>query len=134
MFKEKFKSEFEKIKPTDESKATVLKILNEQTKKTKNPPLKPIKKIRFTVAVAAALVICVISALALRTPFISSAPQIEYTEGIPARVTYAQIYDKFSQIAKAEERSYYTYGADGVILEDAVEGDTEAIFAPQTLR
>ena len=125
MFKEKFKSEFEKIKPNEESKASVLKMLEEKTEKTKNTPLKPIKKVRFIGAVAAVLAICVISALALRVPFLSSAPQIEYTEGIPARVTYAQIYDKFSQIAKAEERSYYYLtDEDGIVLENAVEGDT----------
>lgn len=126
MFKEKFKSEFEKIRPTDESKASFLKELENQTENSKLRPLKKPKKARWIAAIAAALAVCIVSVTVFNLPFfspLSYVEDIEYKEGIPATVTYAQIFKKFSEIAKAEERSYYTNGTDDVILENAVDTD-----------
>ena len=133
MFKEKFKSEFEKIKPTDESKASVLKMLLEKTESSSPAPLKRVKRARWVAVLAAVLAVCIVSVTVLNLPFFSSplvfVEDIEFKNGIPASVTYDQIYKKFVEISKAQERFYtYTNGTDGVILEDAVEGDAEAIF------
>ena len=99
MFKEKFKSEFEKIKPTDESKASVLKMLLEKTESSSPAPLKRVKRARWVAVLAAVLAVCIVSVTVLNLPFFSSplvfVEDIEFKNGIPASVTYDQIYKKF---------------------------------------
>lgn len=128
MFKERFKSEFEKIKPSAESKASVLKMLLEKTESSSPAPLKRVKRARWVAVLAAVLAVCIVSVTVLNLPFFSSplvfVEDIEFKNGIPASVTYDQIYKKFVEISKAQERFYsYTNGTDDVILEDAVDTD-----------
>ncbi|MBO5106109.1 MAG: beta-propeller domain-containing protein [Clostridia bacterium] len=125
MFKEKFNEEMQKIKPSSLSKAQLLEKINNEQQKADVIPFKRSAKKGWIAVLAAAVAICIVSVAVLNLPFFKSpselAGEIEYTDGIPARVTYAQIYNKFSEILKQQERSYYTTGTDDIILEDALD-------------
>ena len=125
MFKEKFNEEMQKIKASDLSKARLLQKINNEQQKAEVIPLKRSAKKRWIAVLAAAVTICLVSVTVFNLPIFKSpssfAGEIEYTKGIPARVTYAQIYNKFSEILKEQERSYYTTGTDDIILEDALD-------------
>ena len=141
MFKQKFTDEMQKIKPSEQSLAQLLeKIKNEQEKTEVIPFKKPTKK-RWIAAVAAVLAVVIVSVTAFNLPIFKiplasdgevDFPVIEHQKGIPANVSYNQIFSLFSAIYKSEQNRYkYSLtDADGmefieeetVINEDAVEG------------
>lgn len=143
MFKKKFSDEIKNIKATDESKATLLKKI-EQEKIALVPTKKSVKK-RWISAIAAALTLVIVSVTAFNlSPFgkgkivnitaeetIENSvvetvtvdglefPVINSQKGIPASVTHNQIYTLFSSIYEVEHsRGIIT---DGALYEDDFE-------------
>ena len=148
MFKDKFNGEMQKIKVSDERKAEFLEVLQSKQQKSKTIKFTTPAKKRLISAIAASLAVVIVSVSAFMLPifksedyFVSNAskgnttqstekeddiifPTFEHTKGIPANVSYSQIYKLFSAIYKSEHKKYteYTTGtyddASGYAIED----------------
>ena len=151
MFKDKFKEEMQKIKVTDQRKSELLQKIETEQEKSRAAVVKPYAKKRWITAFAAVLVMVIVSVSVFNLPFFSGEnnvvetgsegntiqstekeddiifPTFEHTRGIPAKVSYNQIYKLFSAIYKSEHKKYteYTTGtyddADGYVTEDEMD-------------
>ena len=140
MFKDKFKEEMQKIKVTDQRKSELLQKIETEQEKSRAAVVKPYAKKRWITAIAASLAIVIVAVSIFNLPIFNhydvaptgssgveediEFPTFEYTKGIPANVSYNQIYKLFSAIYKSEHKKYteYTTGtyddADDYVIED----------------
>ena len=141
MFKEKFNEEMQKIKPSSLSKAQLLEKINNEQQKADVIPFKRRQKKGWIAVLAAAVAICIVSVTAFNLPiwngesYINTPmgdeeikfPTIEHENGIPANVSYSQVYQLLSAIYKSHQNEYiaYTMGTDDWVEEDGLEGIVE---------
>ena len=147
MFKDKFNEEMQKIKVTAERKAKLLDGIKVEQERGSSVNFKKFIEKRSFIAIAALLAVVIVSVSVFNLPFFSGEnnvvqtgsegntkstekeddiifPTFEHTRGIPANVSYNQIYKLFSAIYKSEHKKYteYTTGtyddADGYAIED----------------
>ena len=149
MFKDKFNQEMQNIKASDERKAELLdEIKAEQEQLNSAKPKMTLKKRSF-IALAAMLAVVIVSVSVFNLPLFNGNgkvadtgsggdtsaedeivfPTFAHTKGIPANVSYGQIYQLFSAIYKTEHKKYSyttgTYTADGYVVEEyEMEGET----------
>lgn len=155
MFKDKFNEEMQKIKVTAERKAKLLDGIKVEQERGSSVNFKKFIEKRWFAAVAALLAVVIVSVSVFNLPFFSGEnnvvqtgseenttqssekeddiifPTFEHTRGIPANVSYSQIYKLFSAIYKSEHKKYteYTTGTyddcyaseDEMVLEDCEE-------------
>lgn len=146
MFKDKFNEEMQKIKASDERKAKLLDEIKQEQQNSAKPKMTLQK--RSFIALAALLAVVIVSVSVFNLPLFKGGnnvetgskgdtsaeddiifPTFEHKMGIPANVSYGQIYQLFSAIYKSEQKKYsYTTGTyideDYVVEnETATEGD-----------
>ena len=167
MFKDKFNEEMQNIKVTAERKAKLLEGIKVEQERGSSVNFKKFIEKRWFAAVAAVLVMVIVSVTVLNLPiFVGQEdmtaetgsenssevdtdeeikfPTIAHQKGIPARVSYSQIYQLFSAIYQTENKKYsYTNGtmeeemvweedsndviADGEALPGGMGGDTGSV-------
>ena len=134
MFKEKFNEEMQNIKVTAERKAKLLDGIKVEQERGSSVSFKKFIEKRWFAAVAAVLVMVIVSVTVLKLPIFVGPdnmtaetgsenfsevdtdeeikfPTIAHQKGIPARVSYSQVYQLFSAIYQTENKKYtYTYG------------------------
>jgi len=147
MFKENFNLEMQNIKATELSKAKLLeKMRKEQEDIIPVRTKRPAKK-RWFAAVAAAVAVVIVSVSAFNLPIFGGEnnilqtgsenssqtdddeikyPVIEHKNGIPANITYSQVYQLFSAMWKTENERYLTY-TTGTKYEGDMGSEEEVI-------
>ena len=145
MFKDKFNEEMQKIKASDIRKAELLDEIKEEQQNSAKPKMTLQK--RSFIALAALLAVVIVSVSLFNLPFFNGNgnvvptgskgdtsaeddivfPTFEHTKGIPASVSYGQIYQLFSAIYKSEQKKYsYATGTDDLLIQEdyVVENET----------
>lgn len=138
MFKDKFNEEMQKVKASDVSKARILEKITNEQQKSEVIPFKRSAKKHWIAVLAAMIAIVIVSVTAFNLPIWNGNgfhntsvgdekiefPTINHQEGIPANVSYNQVFKLFSAIYQSHMNKYlaYTTGTDDCVSEDGLEG------------
>lgn len=158
MFRKKFSEEMLNIKANDESKANLLKKMEEEKELRSSLKVKKSVKKRWISVLAAAVALVIVSVSVFNLPIFDLGnliyntdldgenvstihiggktvdfPVIEHQKGIPASVTHNEIYKLFSAIYKADKlRTAYTAGTDKEFNLFVNEDEVEEIIEEDT--